>query len=487
MTHFTPPSYTVKGNFVGGRWTSLTKETMACTTPADGSTLCTLPASGPAEVDAALIAAGHGARTMARLSIWDRAALCTRIGDTIAKDHEALSVCLSWDQGKPLAEARAEIATAAEGFFHAAELVRWREGRVLSTATPGKQVISTFHPLGVVGVITPWNFPINIPTEYISAGLAAGNSMVWIPAPSTSLCAAKFIETIANADLPDGALNLIIGRGAEAGAALVSNPRLNAVCFTGSPATGLTIARAAAGKPQLLELGGNGPVIVLDDADLSIAAKAAAMGAFLNAGQVCSASERILVQHSVHDKFVDLMLAEAESIKLGHPLDPATTMGPLNNSAVCAKVTQHVNESRARGATVLCGGQVSSAWNNAHYFEPTIIIGVEPDFSINCEETFGPVAPILSLHDDDAIIAEANNNDFGLCAAVFTNSLPRAQRFVNEVQTGLINVNDASIFWEPHIPFGGAPGKQSGMGRLGGIDTINALSNVKTAIYSSKG
>lgn len=482
---YLPPVYHVEGNFIAGRWTQLPSNTMPCTSPADGRLLCTLPASGAAEVQAAILAAQNGAQAMTKLGVWDRAALCTRIGDAISAELDALSVCLSWDQGKPLAEARAEVATAAEGFYHAAEMVRWREGRVLSTATPGKQVISTYHPKGIIGVITPWNFPINIPTEYICAGLAAGNAIVWTPAPTTSLCAAMFMNILVKADLPDGALNLVIGHGADAGAALASDLRLNGICFTGSPATGLAIARAAAGKPQLLELGGNGPVIVLDDANLPAAAKAAALGAFLNAGQVCSASERILVEQSVHDEFVELILAEAAVIKLGHPLDPNTTMGPLNNGTVCAKVTEHVDNSRELGADILCGGKLSPNWHGRHYYEPTVLTNIRPDFAINRQETFGPVAPILSLADDDALIVEANNNDFGLCAAVFTSSLTRAQRYVSEVQTGLINVNDSSIFWEPHIPFGGAAGKQSGMGRLGGVDTINALSDIKTAIYSS--
>ncbi len=484
-SRYTPPAYRVQGNFIAGQWVDTGQVTMPCTSPADGSHLCDLPASGALEVDAALTAAQRGARDMARLTVWDRASLCTRIGDAINAGLDDLAACLSWDQGKPLAESRAEVATAAEGFHHAAEMVRWREGRVLNTATPGKQVISTYHPKGVIGVITPWNFPINIPTEYISAALAAGNAVVWIPAPSTSLCAAKFMEIMSNADIPDGALNLIIGKGADAGAALTSDPRLNGICFTGSPATGLTIARAAAGKPQLLELGGNGPVIVLDDADLAAAAQAAALGAFLNAGQVCSASERILVQRSIHDEFTELMLAEASRIKLGHPFDPQTTMGPLNNASVAAKVTEHITDGVARGANILCGGRLSPEWNNCHYFEPTVLTNISTESALNREETFGPVAPILAFDDDDRLIAEANDNDFGLCAAVFTNSLSRAQRFVSEVETGIINVNDSSIYWEPHIPFGGASGKKSGIGRLGGVDTINALSDVRTAIFNT--
>ncbi len=485
IAEYTPPAYNVQGNFIAGQWVNTAPDIMPCTSPADGNQLCDLPASGASEVDAALSAAQMGAREMERLSVWDRAALCTRIGDVITAGLDELATCLSWDQGKPLAESYAEVATAADGFYHAAEMVRWREGRVLNTAAPGKQVISTFHPKGVIGVITPWNFPINIPTEYISAALAAGNSVVWIPAPSTSLCAAKFMELLTAADIPDGALNLVIGTGAGAGAALTSDPRLNGICFTGSPATGLTIARAAAGKPQLLELGGNGPVIVLDDADIAAAAQAAALGAFLNAGQVCSASERILVQRSVHDEFAELMLAEAAKVRLGHPFDPNTTMGPLNNAVVSAKVAEHIGDSVACGAHILTGGRLSPDWSNCHYFEPTVMTDVTSQCSINREETFGPVAPILTFDDDDALIAEANNNDYGLCAAVFTNALDRAQRFVSNLQTGIVNVNDSSIYWEPHIPFGGASGKKSGVGRLGGVDTINALSDVRTAIFSA--
>ncbi|MEH6755455.1 MAG: aldehyde dehydrogenase family protein, partial [Alphaproteobacteria bacterium] len=215
------------------------------------------------------------------------------------------------------------------------------------------------------------------------------------------------------------------------------------------------------------------------------AAQAAALGAFLNAGQVCSASERILVQRSIHDEFTELMLTEASRIKLGHPFDPQTTMGPINNASVAAKVTEHITDGVAKGANILCGGRLSPEWHKCHYFEPTVLTNISTESALNCEETFGPVAPILAFDDDDRLIAEANRNDFGLCAAVFTNSLSRAQRFVSEVETGIMNVNDSSIYWEPHIPFGGAAGKKSGIGRLGGVDTINALSDVRTAIFNT--
>lgn len=483
-TAFTPPSYRVAGNFIDGAWRACDRAPLKAIAPADGRLLCTLPGSGKAEVNAAIDAARAGAARMAKLGVWDRAALCQRIGEAIHNARERIAEAVSWDQGKPLAEALAETDLAAEGFRHAGELMRWQEGRMPSAATPGKRVTVSAVPKGVVGVITPWNFPVNIPTEYISAALAAGNAVAWVPAPTTALCAAVFMEVLVEADLPRGALNLVIGSGAEAGAALSEDCRIDAICFTGSPETGLKVARAAAGKSQLLELGGNGPVIVLDDADLDSAAAGAALGAYLNAGQVCSASERVLVHRSVHDRFVEKVLAATDRVRLGHPLDPATTMGPLNNAAVLEKIEAHITDARNRGAEILRGGSRDRRNADLHYFEPTVVTGLDTGSLLNREETFGPVLPILSFDDDDAILQAANDNRYGLCAAVYTESLKRAEYFSSALRTGIVNINDASIFWEPHIPFGGASGKSSGLGRIGGSDTINQLCDTRTVIQT---
>lgn len=264
---------------------------------------------------------------------------------------EALARALSEDQGKPYhSEALFEISKAADGFRDAAEHVKWLEGATIPVEDPNKRVFSIRQPRGVYAVVTPWNFPINIPVEYLAPGLAAGNAIVWVPAPTTSVCAVRLVECLEEAGVPRGVVNLVTGFGPIVGDAIVTHPDTDAVGFTGSAATGMTIAQRAAGKPLLLEMGGNGPVIVLDDADLDAAMRATASGCFVNAGQVCSSSERILVSERVYDDFAERMTRAAGDVRLGDPLDATTTMGPLNNTDVARKVKRHVEDGVERGA-----------------------------------------------------------------------------------------------------------------------------------------
>ncbi len=483
--HFLEPHQHVRGNYIGNGWQE-PQAWMAATSPIDDSDLCRIPASGAHEVDRALAAAVAASGGMRRLSVWDRARLCRRIADRIEANREELARLVTIDQGKPLAEARAEIGKAIEGFANVAEMIKWLEGRLIPSEDPSKIVTSRYTAKGVQAVITPWNFPINIPVEYIAPGLAAGNAIVWIPAPSTSVCAARFMEVIAGADVPDGAVNLVIGRGAEAGAALVSDPRIDVVGFTGSSATGLAIARAAAGKSMLLELGGNGPVVVMDDADLERAAQGALSGAFFNGGQTCAATGRVLVHRRVHDRFVDLLVKGAETVRVGNPLEPATTMGPLNNTGVRDKVLAHLDDARQAQARIAFGGKPLNDLGS-HYVEPAIVAGVGEDALLNREETFGPVVPVIAVEGLDEALRLTNDSPYGLSCAIYTSDLHRAHRFAEEARSGLVVVNDSSLYWELHIPFGGAAGTRSGLGRLGGADTIKALSDVRTTIVDHSG
>lgn len=470
----------VSGNFVRGAWRE-TEAWMDATSPVDDSSLGAIPASSPREVGSALAAAADGAEKTRRLSVWDRAALCRRVADRMEANREELARLVTVDQGKPIAEARAEIGKAIEGFANAGEMIKWLEGRVIASADPRKVVTSRHVAKGVQAVITPWNFPINIPVEYIAPGLAAGNSIVWLPAPSTSVCAARFMEVMAEADLPEGSLNLVMGRGAEAGAALVSDSRVDVIGFTGSPSTGRAIAAAAAGKDMLLELGGNGPVVVLDDADLERAARGALLGAFFNAGQTCAATGRVLVDRKVHDPLVELLANGAREVSVGNPLDPSTTMGPLNNGDVLAKVNRHLDDARNGGGRAIHGGEALPGLGR-QYMRPAVVTGVDERSLLNREETFGPVVPVVAVDGLEDALRATNESPYGLSCAVYTRDLGRAHRFADEARSGLVVVNDSSLYWELHIPFGGVAGKSSGIGRLGGADTIRALSDVKTTI-----
>lgn len=472
-------------NYIGGSWRGDPRgDIRVQRSPIDESEIAPLTWSTRAAAQEAITAARAAQDGWRKVSVWDRAKAMRAIGDAIARRRERIASLLTLEQGKPYAEAYFEVGKSVDGFNLAADLVKYLEGATIPTEDPTKRVMTFYRPRGVYAVVTPWNFPVNIPVEYIAPGLAAGNTIVWTPAPTTSLVAVALVEAIAEADLPPGILNLVTGAGAEVGDEIVSNPGTDAVGFTGSAATGKLISQRAAGKPQLMELGGNGPVVILEDADLDRAAAATASGSFVNAGQVCSSSERILVHRKVYDEFADRMAQKAREVVLGDPRNSDTTMGPLNNAAVAKKVAEHVDDALERGARAVTGGRRPDGATSPLYFEPTVLTGVTREALINTEETFGPVAPLIAIDSDEEAFALARDNRYGLVSSVFTQDIDRAFRYVEEMPTGIVNINDTSNYWELHIPFGGASGKDSGMGRVGGKHALTAMCDLKTATFT---
>ncbi len=472
-------------NYVGGRWRGDPQgEVKTQLSPIDESEIGPLTWSSRALAQEAIAAARTAQTGWRKVSTWDRARAMRRIGEAIAKRREQIATLLTLEQGKPYAEAYFEVGKSVDGFNLAADLVKYLEGSTIPTEDPSKRVMNFYQPRGVYAVVTPWNFPVNIPVEYIAPGLAAGNAIVWAPAPTTALVAVALIEAIEDADLPPGILNLVTGAGAVVGDEIVSNPGTDAVGFTGSAATGKLISQRAAGKPQLMELGGNGPVVILDDADLDRAAIATASGSFVNAGQVCSSSERILVHRKVYDEFAERMAQKAREVVLGDPRKAGTTMGPLNNPAVARKVAEHVGDAVNRGAKTITGGKRPDGAPSPLFFEPTVLTGVTREALINTEETFGPVAPLLAIDSDEQAFELARDNRYGLVSSVFTQDIDRAFRYIEEMPTGIVNINDTSNYWELHIPFGGASGKDSGMGRVGGRHALMAMCDLKTATFT---
>lgn len=472
-------------NFIGGRWQGDPRgEIRPVHSPIDGSRIGLLSWSSRQAAAEAVSAARAAQPAWSKASIWDRAKAMRRIGEAIAARRADLAALLTLEQGKPYAEAFFEVGKSADGFHLAADLVKYLEGNTIPTEDPGKRVMTFYRPRGVYAVVTPWNFPVNIPVEYIAPGLAAGNAVVWTPAPTTALVAAALARAVEEADLPPGILNLVTGAGAVVGDEIVSNPGTNAVGFTGSAATGKQISLRAAGKPQLMELGGNGPVVILEDADLDRAAAATASGCFVNAGQVCSSSERILVHRKVYADFAERMAAAARAVVLGDPRVDGVTMGPLNNAAIAGKVAEHVQDALGRGARAIVGGKRPDDMPSPLYFEPTVLTGVAREALMNTEETFGPVAPLLAIDSDEEAFEVARDNRYGLVSSVFTQDIDRAFRYVEAMPTGMVNINDTSNYWELHIPFGGASGKDSGMGRVGGRHALTAMSDLKTATFT---
>lgn len=472
-------------NFVAGRWTGDGQgEVRPVRSPIDASEIGRMTWSSRGVAQAAVAAARAAQGGWRKVGVWDRAQAMRRIAAAVEARRAAIAALLTLEQGKPYAEAFFEVGKSVDGFNLAADLVKYLEGSTIPTEDPTKRVMTFHKPRGVYAVVTPWNFPVNIPVEYIAPGLAAGNTIVWTPAPTTSLVAVALMRAIEEADLPPGVLNLVTGAGAVVGDEIVSSPGTDAVGFTGSAATGKLIAGRAAGKPQLMELGGNGPVVILDDADLDRAASATAAGCFVNAGQVCSSSERILVHRKVYDEFAERMAAQARAVVLGDPRRDGVTMGPLNNAAVAAKVAGHVDDALRRGARPLAGGAAAAGHPTDLYFEPTVLTGVTREALLNTEETFGPVAPLLVIDSDEDAFSLAADNRYGLVSSVFTRSIDRAFRFVDEMPTGIVNINDTSNYWELHIPFGGMSGKDSGTGRVGGRHALMAMCDLKTATFS---
>ncbi len=468
----------VYDNFIGGVWTP-EADRMPAINPATGETLGALPRSSRTTADKAVQAARAAQAAWAARPVWERSAMCVAIATEIDQRCGDIARVLSQEQGKPLAEATGEVRKAADGFRLAAELVKHMRGEVIPAQDPHKLVLTLRQPRGVYAVITPWNFPVNIPVEYLAPGIATGNAIVWVPAPSTSICAVALMQAIEAAGLPAGVVNLVMGEGATVGDEIVAHPDTNGIGFTGSAATGKRIAERGAGKPMLLELGGNGPVLVFADADLDKAATAAANGAFINAGQICAATGRLLVQRDVAEAFAARLVEKAKAIVLGDPLNPGTTMGPLNNANVATKVRAHVDDALASGATVLAGGRARPDLGSDLFFEPTILTGVTRSMRVNREETFGPVLPIITFETDAEALDLALDSEYGLSVGVFTADLERGIRFAEAIPAGIVNINAGSTYWELHLPFGGGTGTRSGVGRLGGKLTLEAMTEIK--------
>src|SRR5215203_2389201 len=313
--------------FIDGEWRDATSgATVEATSPATGESLGPVADGDRADARLAIAAANAAFPSWGARTGFERAEFLHRAADVMESRAEELARVLTLDQGKPL-KAEAEVGELIEFFRMAAEDGKRVEGSIPQSATPGRRVLLVRRPLGVLGLITPWNWPYTMPAEVLAPALACGNTVVWTPAPSTAVCSGLLAECIAEAELPPGVFNMVLGPGPEVGDELAVNPGTRAVAFTGSTATGLTVARRSAGKAQLLEMGGNGPFVVLEDADLEAAAAAASVGAFLGAGQSCSAAERLLVHERVKDEFVELLAAQvASEVRLGDPLDDTTTM-----------------------------------------------------------------------------------------------------------------------------------------------------------------
>jgi acyl-CoA reductase-like NAD-dependent aldehyde dehydrogenase len=468
--------------YIAGKWVhGEGGKTFDAISPATGEVFATLPMGTREDARRAIKAANEAREKFAFMSVWERSALCGRIADELERRKEDVARILAQDQGKVYhTEALGEVGAAVAGFREAGEIVRHMETSVVPAEASNKLVMTLRQPRGVYAVITPWNFPVNIPVEYIAPGLATGNAIVWNPASSTSAVAVALMECMEAAGVPAGVMNLVTGPGSVVGDEMVSNAGTHAIGFTGSSEVGETIGQRAPLKPMLLELGGNGPAIVLDDADLDRAAECISFGSYFVAGQTCAATERVLVHRRAHDALVERLVNIAKKVQLGDPFDPKTTMGPLNNEPTAEKMDHHVADAASRGAKVLFGGRRAPGFPTNLYYEPTVIDNVPVDALANKEETFGPIVPIITFSSYEEAVTIANDTSLGLSSAVFGEDLRKATWVAERLRTGIVNINDATTYWELHIPFGGGTGMRSGIGRLGGKNTIREMTVVKT-------
>lgn len=452
--------------YLAGEWTEGTgDEAHELISPVTGEHIATVPLASQADIDRAVAAAREAQDEFRHWSPFERADLCVRIAAAIEGKVEEIARIQTLEQGKPYREeSLADIEEANEYFTNAAEDIKRLGGEVIPTTDRNKRMFTFRRPVGVWAAITPWNFPVTIPLEYIGPGLAAGNAVICKPPEFTSLALLKLAEAFDEAGVPKGLVSIIPGGGAI-GHALVSHPGVDAVGFTGSSETGKKIIAAMGIKRSIMEMSGNGPTIVTDDADIQAAATAAVYGAYYNAGQVCCATERVIVVDAVHDAFVDAVLKASEVVRLGDPFDAATNMGPLNNEPTASKMDRHLSDAAGRGAEVLLGGGRAEGFPTDLYYRFTVVDRVPEESLLSREESFGPVLPILSARDDAEAVAVANRSRLGLQAAVFTSSLSRAFWYADRVRSGTVVVNDSTDFWETFQPFGGAAGTDTGWGR----------------------
>jgi succinate-semialdehyde dehydrogenase/glutarate-semialdehyde dehydrogenase len=463
--------------YIAGRWRdAFSGETIAVNNPANGDIIAHVPKMGAEETEKAIKYAAMALQSWRTLTGKARAAVLRRWYDLMMDEQEALAQLLSLEQGKPLAEARGEIAYGASFIEWFAEEAKRTYGETIPGHMPGARLMTIKQPVGVVAAITPWNFPNAMITRKAGAALAAGCTMIVKPAEQTPLSALALAYLGEEAGIPAGVFSVVTGDPVAIGGALTQSDIVRKLTFTGSTATGRLLMRQCADtvKKVSLELGGNAPFIVLDDADLDKAAAGAILCKFRNAGQTCVCANRLYVQSGVYDAFVEKFTALAANLTVGAAQSEGSDLGPLIDEAALAKVQTHLSDALAKGASVQTGGQAHKL--GGLFFEPTVLRDASQDMQIAKEETFGPLAPVIRFETDAEVVAMANDTPFGLASYLFTNNINRAFTIAEGIESGMVGINTGLISTEL-APFGGI--KQSGLGREGGRQGIEEYLETK--------
>jgi alpha-ketoglutaric semialdehyde dehydrogenase len=443
-------------HFIAGEWRG--SADLPNENPSDLDTAFGSSASGrTAELNDAISAANDALSGWALASPQVRSDILDKAGSLVIERSKELGQILSSEEGKTLPEGIGESVRAGQILkFFAGEALRLTGERVASTR-PGVDVEITREPIGVVGLITPWNFPIAIPAWKIAPALAFGNTVVIKPAELTPATAAALVAILEEAGLPKGVLNLVLGKGRVIGQGMVESDAINAISFTGSVPTGRSIAAACAGSGKAVqcEMGGKNPMVVLADADMDVAVNACLHGAFFSTGQRCTASSRLIVERFIHDEFVARLTEAMGKLVVGHALNAATQIGPVVDAGQFAKDCEYIAKARAEGAEVFGGDVIDKNSTRGYFLAPSLAVATTPDMTINREEVFGPVASTIIADDYDHALALANDTEFGLSSGICTTSLAKSRHFMRHAQAGMVMVNLPTAGVDPHVPFGG--------------------------------
>ncbi|HYZ18730.1 MAG TPA: aldehyde dehydrogenase family protein [Gaiellaceae bacterium] len=454
-------------NYIAGEWVDAESgETFESTSPANGDTLAAFPKSGAADVDRAVAAAKEAYEDWRLVPAPKRGEILFRFGHLLSEQKEDLAQLMTREMGKVLPEARGDVQEAVDMAYYMGGEGRRLFGQTTPSELRDKFNMSIRQPIGVVGVITPWNFPIAIPSWKILPALVCGNTVVFKPATDTPALGERFVELLDEAGVPRGVVNVVHGGGGEVGNAIVTHPDVPVVTLTGSRETGVAVTKAAADrlKHVHLELGGKNAIIVLDDAEIDLAVEGIVWSAFGTSGQRCTAASRVIAHEAVYEQLVSRLVAEAEQLRLGVGWEEDTDVGPVINRSALEKIHSYTEIGRDEGAKLLTGGEVASGngLDKGFYYRPTIFGEVDPAMRIAQEEIFGPTTAVIKVSDVDEAIRVSNGIKYGLSSSIFTRDVNRAFRAMRDLKAGITYINAGTIGAEVHLPFGGV--KDTGNG-----------------------
>ena len=465
--------------YVAGQWIDKSQK-IEVRNSYDGSVIDTVPRAESADIERALQSAERGARAMATLTSYERWKILRRAADLMAARVEELGTLISKEEGKIVAEGRAEVLRAVDTITESAEEAKRVHGETVALDAAshggGKFGVTIRVPCGIVVAISPFNFPLNLVCHKVGPALAGGNAVIVKPATDTPLSALRLTEILLEAGLPPEGINTLTGSGGEIGDRLVADRRVRKITFTGSRDVGEHICKTAAIKRVTMELGSNAPVIVMPDANLDKVAAAVASTGYANAGQVCISTQRVLTSSSVYSDFLDALRPKVAALKTGNQLDPTVNVGPMIKEKEAVRVDEWVKEAVASGARVITGGTRQGAM-----YAPTVVADVKPSMRISSDELFGPAVAVTPFTDIDEAIALANDTNYGLAAGIFTENLEWAWKFAREVQSGNLHVNWGPQWRADRMPYGGL--KESGFGKEGPAYAIEEMTELKMVIF----